>query len=170
LIADAWAHIASIEPRQSLLVIRNGWIAGEWDNVGLGPMSSCTKSLTGLVLAKVLELSGKGLLKKIGYDDFVYRYLPSAWSGRNSRRKLIKVKHLPTMCSEPQLADGPGSLPSLKLPVIHPPETVYEYSSGSVELEGMVIEDASSELLGDFFKRHFSDPVGAESARFHDDW
>jgi hypothetical protein len=74
-LVEAWNYTQSLGQRQSLLVIRHGWIVGEWDYVGTGPVNSATKSLTGLALAKLFELSDAGRLPRtIGYDDFVYRY------------------------------------------------------------------------------------------------
>ena len=99
-LVHAWNYVESLGRRQSLVVIRHGWIVGEWDDVGTGPVNSSTKSLTGLALAKLFELSDAGRLpKKIGYDDFVYHYLPASWGDSELRKKLIKVRHLPTMCS-----------------------------------------------------------------------
>ncbi|RPH30978.1 class C beta-lactamase-related serine hydrolase, partial [bacterium] len=170
-LLDAWHYIESLGRRQSLIVIRHGWIAAEWDYVGIGPVNSSTKSLTGLALAKLFELSDASQLpKKIGYDDFAYHYLPAAWSDSDSRKKLIKVRDLPTMCSGLEAMDrGIRDVNmALALPVVHPPETVDQYSSASVMLEGMVIENASEQSLKSFFRRHISEPIGAESVRLWD--
>src|SRR5262249_58610203 len=56
-LVEAWKYVESLGRQQSLLVIRHGWIAAEWDYVGVGPVNSSTKSLTGLALAKAIELS-----------------------------------------------------------------------------------------------------------------
>jgi len=170
-LVDAWKYVESLGQRQSLLVIRHGWIVGEWDYVGVGPVNSATKSLTGLALAKLLELSDAGRLpRKIGYDDLAYRYLPAAWGDSDPRKKLIKVRDLPTMCSGLEAMDrGIRDLDmALALPVAHPPETVDQYSSASVMLEGMVIENASGQSLKSFFRQHISEPIGAESVRLWD--
>jgi hypothetical protein len=80
-LIDAWNYVESLGQRQSLIVIRHGWIAGEWDHVGTGPVNSATKSLTGLALAKLFELSDAGRLpKKIGYDDLACHFLHT-WHG-----------------------------------------------------------------------------------------
>ncbi len=99
-IWEAWTYAATFGIDQSLLVIRDGWIAAEWNYAGAAPVNSCTKSLTGLALAKLFELSDAGKTpKKIGYDAEIWQYLPAAWSQAEPGRKRIKVKHLPTMCS-----------------------------------------------------------------------
>ncbi len=170
-LVAAWNYVQSLGQRQSLLVIRHGWIVGEWDYVGTGPVNSCTKSLTGLALAKLFELSDAGRIsKKIGYDDFAYHYLPATWGDSDPRKKLIKVRDLPTMCSGLEAMDrGIKSLDmAMSLPVVHSPETIDQYSSASVMLEGMVIENASGQSLKSFFRRHLSEPIGAESVRLWD--
>jgi len=56
--------------------------------------------LTGLALAKAIGLSDTNRpTKTIGYDSLVYEFLPSTWSNSDPRKKLIKVRSLPTMCS-----------------------------------------------------------------------
>ncbi len=170
-LVDAWNYAESLGQRQSLLIIRHGWIVGEWDHVGTGPVNSSTKSLTGLALAKLFELSDAGRLpKKIGYDDFAHQYLPGTWGDSDPRRKLIKVRDLPTMCSGLEAMDrGIRDVNmALALPVVHPPETVDQYSSAGVMLEGMVIENASGQSLESFFRQYISEPIGAESVRLWD--
>ena len=176
-IVDAWNYVKSMGQRQSLIVIRHGWIVGEWDYVGVGPVNSSTKSLTGLALAKLFELSDAGrlpkkigLVRQVGYDDLAYKYLPDAWGASDPRKKLIKVRDLPTMCSGLEAMDrGIRDLDmALALPVVHPPETVDQYSSASVMVEGMVIENASGQNLKSFFRQYISDPIGAESVRLWD--
>jgi len=170
-LVDAWKYVESLGQRQSLIVIRHGWIVGEWDRVGTAPVNSSTKSLTGLALAKLFELSDAGRLpKKIGYDDLAFNYLPAEWADSDPRKKLIKVRDLPTMCSglEPMDMGIRDRQMVLALPVVHPPETVDQYSSASVILEGMVIENASGRSLKDFFRKHLSEPIGAESVRLWD--
>jgi len=167
-LVEAWQYIESLGRQQSLLVIRHGWIVGEWDYVGIGPVNSSTKSLTGLALAKLFELSDAGRLpRKIGYDDLAYHDLPATWGDSDPRKKLTKVRDLPTMCSGLQAMDrGIRDLnAALALPVVHPPETVDQYSSASVMLEGMVIENASGQSLQDFFRQYISEPIGTESVR-----
>jgi CubicO group peptidase (beta-lactamase class C family) len=133
-LVDTWKYVESLGQRQSLLIIRHGWIVGEWDYVGVGPVNSATKSLTGLALAKLFELSDAGRLpKKIGYDDFACCYLPVTWGDSDPRKKLIRVRDLPTMCSGLQAMDrGIRDVNmALALPVVHSPETVDQYSSAS---------------------------------------
>ena len=170
-LVEAWKYVESLGRQQSLLVIRHGWIAAEWDYVGIGPVNSSTKSLTGLALAKTIELSDAGQLPRvIGYDSLAFRFLPAAWSDTDPRKKLIKVRSLPTMCSGLEAIDmGLRDLnTALALPVVHPSETVDQYSSAGVMLEGMIIENATGQKLSRFFQRYFSDPIGAESVRSWD--
>src|SRR5262245_14228128 len=72
-LLEAWAYSSSFGTRNSVVVIRHGWIAGEWRNYeqALGVASS-TKSITGLTMAKLFDASDRGQTKKkVGIDDFV---------------------------------------------------------------------------------------------------
>ena len=76
----------SFSSSSSTLVIRNGWVAGEWGVRSASGVASVSKSLTGLTLAKLLDLSAAGALPRtIGPDDFVYPYLPAGWGGADAR-------------------------------------------------------------------------------------
>jgi CubicO group peptidase (beta-lactamase class C family) len=170
-LVDAWNYVESLGQQQSLLVIRHGWIAAEWDYVGTGPINSSTKSLTGLALAKAIELSDAGRLPKtIGYDSLAYHFLPATWGDSDPKKKLIKVRFLPTMCSGLEAMDmGIRDLNmALSLPVAYPPETVDQYSSAGVMLEGMIIENATGQNLSSLFRQHTSYPIGAESVQLWD--
>jgi CubicO group peptidase (beta-lactamase class C family) len=168
-LREAWEYASGLTPDQSLIVIRHGWIAAEWDRFGHGPVNSCTKSLTGLALAKLFELSDGGQsARRIGYDDPVCDYLPPSWAEVDQRRRLVKVKYLPTMCSGLQAVDRPGGPAPLELPVVYEAGTVDQYNSGGLVLEGMVIECASGMEMNSFFDRYLRDPIGAESVRFGD--
>jgi CubicO group peptidase (beta-lactamase class C family) len=57
---------------------------------------------------------------------------------------------------------------ALSLPVVHPPETVDQYSSAGAMLEAVVIENASGRRLSSFFRQYISGPIGAESVRLWD--
>ena len=60
-LAEAWRYTASFKTPNNLLIIRHGWIAGEWSNFA-NPrgIASCTKSLTALAIAKLFDLSDGG--------------------------------------------------------------------------------------------------------------
>ncbi|MBI3461870.1 MAG: serine hydrolase, partial [Planctomycetes bacterium] len=109
-LADAWGYVQSFGGKNSLLIIRNGWIAAEWNNLERPiAIHSCTKSLTGLVMAKLFDLSDAGQLPTtVGPDSFAYQYVPVSWGDSDPRRKLIRIRHLMTMSSGLQPRDGGG--------------------------------------------------------------
>ncbi|MBI3462362.1 MAG: hypothetical protein HY000_04785 [Planctomycetes bacterium] len=80
---DAWGFVQSFGGTNGLLVIRNGWIAAEWDDLNRPiAVHSCTKSLTAVAMAKLFDLSDAGQLpKKIG-PDWVLIYRRSPAGGR----------------------------------------------------------------------------------------
>ena len=137
-LAAAWNHLQGFGGSNGLLVIRNGWIAAEWDNIRRPiPIHSCTKSLTGLALAKLFDLSDAGqLAKKIGLESFAYDFLPATWGQADPRRKLIRIKHLMTMSSGLFAWDGGRDLEGLSRwdyfltrPVVAAPGKVWAYNS-----------------------------------------
>src|SRR5262245_22102486 len=147
-LLDSWNYMESVARGNSLLVIRNGWIAGEWDSGYDGALNSGSKSLGGLALALLTQMSDAGQLHQtFNLDDYAYKYLPSTWGNSDSRKKLIKVKHLLNMCSGLHGWEGDPAAPPtstlsdcLALTVEDPPETIYKYSSASQVLAGMCLE------------------------------
>jgi hypothetical protein len=62
-LVEAQKYCASFDGPNSLLVIRHGWIAGEWNNMSAPRgIASCTKSLTALAMAKLFDLNDAGRL------------------------------------------------------------------------------------------------------------
>lgn len=55
---------ASLSPKSSMIVVRNGWIAGEWGPTSAVNLASVTKSLTGLAVGKLFDLSSAGTLER----------------------------------------------------------------------------------------------------------
>ena len=106
---DAWLYARRFVGRDSILVIRRGWIVAEW-STSPRPMAiaSCTKSLTAVAMAKLFDLSDSGrFATTIGIDDYAYRYLPASWAAEEAERKRIKIRHLMTMSSGLDAYDGP---------------------------------------------------------------
>jgi len=69
-LEEAWRYCLRFEGPHSVLIIRNGWIAAEWRNFeDPRSIASCTKSLTGVALAKLFT-SGR-----LTPDDFAWRHL-----------------------------------------------------------------------------------------------
>jgi hypothetical protein len=91
-LLEAWTYLEGVAGGNSLLVIRNGWIAGEWSTGYDRALNSGSKSMTGLALAQVVETSDAGrLARKIGYEDFACAYLPESWGESDSSRSASTV-------------------------------------------------------------------------------
>jgi CubicO group peptidase (beta-lactamase class C family) len=171
-LLDAWTYCTGFSGSHSLLVIRHGWIAAEWHNFSQARgIASCTKSITGLTMAKVLDISDLGLLKKkICLDDFVYEYLPPSWGQSEPQRQKILIRHMLTMTSGLTPYDGPYKddyeTQVFAQCVEMPPGTVWAYSSGPVDMLSCVIEDVTGRTLGDFFNDEIGSAIGASRVTF----
>jgi CubicO group peptidase (beta-lactamase class C family) len=173
-LGKAWEYCRNFEGDNRLLVIRRGWIVGEW-YVEQTPQSvaSCTKSLTGLAMAKLLDLSDAGALKRtIGLEDPAHGFLPGSWRRRDRRRAEVKIRHLLTMCSGLDPYDGPyRDLKAYAKTVVSrrveaAPEEVWAYSSTSVDLLSLILQRVSRRKLGDFFNEEIGRPIGAAPIEF----
>ncbi|MBI4624293.1 MAG: DUF5060 domain-containing protein [Verrucomicrobia bacterium] len=173
-LQEVWRFIESSGSANSFLVIRNGWIAAEWDALKRPiAIHSCTKSLTGLAMAKLFDLSDAGqLAKTIGPESFAYVYLPASWGDADPRRKLIRIKHLMTMSSGLYPWDA-GSLEGmprwdyyLTRPVETAPENVWAYNSLGVDLLSLIVENVSGQTLQDFFNQKINAAIGIAPVRW----
>ena len=165
---DAWLYARRFVGRDSILVVRHGWIAAEW-STSRRPMAiaSCTKSLTAVAMAKLFDLSDSGRFSTpIGIDDYAYRYLPESWGGEEPERKKIKIRHLMTMSSGLDAYDGPyGDLDAyaetvVTRRVLAAPGEVWEYSSAPVDLLSLIIEKVTGKTEKDFFNQQISAAIG----------
>lgn len=169
---DAWTYCTSFSGPHSMLVIRHGWITAEWHNFTQPRgIASCTKSITGLTMAKVFDMSDRGLLKKtIGLDDFAYRYVPPSWGQSEAPRQKIQIRHMLTMTSGLTPYDGPYKddyeTQVFAQRVEVPPGTVWAYASAPVDLLSFAIEDVTGRTLGDFFNDEIGSAIGASRVTF----
>lgn len=174
----AWRYCLSQGKRSSLLVIRHGWIAGEWHTFTepLG-IASCTKSLTAVAMAKLFDLSdARQLPKRIGPGELAYRYLPPSWAEEEPARKKIRIRHMMTMSSGLDPYDGPyRDLEAYRRVIVTrkveaAPGTVWAYASAPVDLLSLIIENVTGQKLGDFIRERIEDPIGVgpvEWREFH---
>jgi len=175
-LGEAWKYCEGLGGPHSLLVIRKGWIAAEWINYPEQlTIASCTKSLTGLAMAKLFDLSDSGRFpKRIGLDDPTYLFMPSSWAEGDPRRKRILLRHLLTMSSGQVPNDGPYddleaySKTVLSVEVEAPPGTVWAYSSASVDQLSHVIENVTGMTEREFFHREIAEPIGVASFSWPD--
>lgn len=176
-LSDAWKYCESFGGPNSLLIIKNGWIVGEWYNfTDPRGIASCTKSLTSLAMAKLFDLSDEGRFeKRISIDDEAWKFLPSRWAEAEPERKHIKIRHILTMTSGLTPYDGPYKEDYEEKiyaqTVEAPAGTVWAYASVPVDLLSLIIEDVSRQRLEDFFTQYVSNPIGIGSikwGRFND--
>jgi len=150
----------------AFLIIRNGYVVGEWGSNSRFQIASCTKSLTSLAMAKLLDLSDDGFgPRPIGLEDFAFEFLPASWGNEDPARRLIKIKHLLSMSSGLELHDAPTTTPGyldtvLTRPSETPPETEWAYSSASVDLLSVILQDLTGMSLKSFFNTYVASEIG----------
>ena len=166
-LIEAWTFSSSFGTRNSVMIIRRGWVAGEWRNYeqALG-IASSTKSLTGLTMAKLFDESDRGRLKKkVGIDDYAWKFLPASWGEAEPARKKIQIRHLLTMTSGLTPYDGPYKDVDYQAAVMAqtveaPPGTLWAYASAPIDMMSYIVEDTSGRKLGDFFNDEITRPIG----------
>jgi CubicO group peptidase (beta-lactamase class C family) len=172
-LQEAQDYCASFGTPNNLLVIRHGWIAGEWTNfISPRGIASCTKSLTALAMAKVFDLSDAGQLPtRIGMDDAAWRFLPRDWAEAEPARKAIRIRHLLSMTSGLTPYDGPYPTDTYREAVFAqtveaPPGSVWAYASVPVDLLSLIIEKVTGRTEADFFNQEINAAIGAAPARW----
>ncbi len=138
-LQEAWKYCAGFGGPNSLLVVRRGWVVGEWhDFTNPRGIASCTKSLTALATAKLFDLSDAGKLpKKVAVEDEAWRFLPARWAEAEPARQKIRLRHLLTMMSGLTPYDGPYrddyETRVFAQTVEAPPGTVWDYAVVAVD-------------------------------------
>jgi CubicO group peptidase (beta-lactamase class C family) len=166
-LRQTWKYCEGFGGPNSLLVIRRGWIVGEWhDFTNPRGVASCSKSLTALAMATLFDLSDAGKLpKKVAIDDEAWRFLPAKWAEAEPARKQIRLRHLLTMTSGLTPYDGPYKddyeEKIFAQTIEAPPGTVWAYASVPVDLLGLVIENVTGRTQEEFFNEHINAAIGA---------
>jgi CubicO group peptidase (beta-lactamase class C family) len=163
-LANDYSNTLSAGSR--VIVIRNGWIAAEWGNTNSITVASVTKSLTGLALGKLFDLSNAGELDtSIDAESFVYQYLPSTFGDSDPLKREIKVKHFMTMSSGIQSADNVAFTLTLDEALAYPmsaaPGEKWSYASLPVNLLSVVVQNVAGQSLQNFFSAQIAEPIGA---------
>ncbi len=163
---EAWKYCESFGGQHSLLIIRHGWVAGEWQNfTGPRGIASCNKSITGLAMAKLFDLSDAGKLpKRIDINDEVWQYVPAKWAEAEPERKRIRILHFLTMTSGLTPYDGPYQADYeekvFEQTVEAPPGTVWAYASVPVDMLSLVVENVSGQTMDVFFHENINAVIG----------
>jgi CubicO group peptidase (beta-lactamase class C family) len=156
----------SLSSGSAVIVIRNGWIAGEWGSTNSVNVASVTKSLTGLALAKLFEMSSAGQLSQsITPESLVHSYLPAKFAGSDTRKQQIRMKHFMTMSSGIQSADSSAFNLTLDQALTYPmsaaPGREWSYVSLPLQLSSVIVRNVGGQSLQSFFATHISNPIGA---------
>jgi len=161
----AYDYSRSYDRGSSLLVIRNGYIVGEWGSASAQRVNSVSKSLTGLAMAKLFDMSGR-----ISVDSYAHNFLPDSWERDQAAKRKIKIRHLMTMTSGLRPHDQPGSggytNTILRVPVADPPGRVWAYASAPVDLLSVVVSNVAGRKLRDLFNNQIAGPIGAGGIRW----
>ncbi len=172
-LREVWAYCQGYGGPHHVLVIRHGWIAGEWPDAREPEhgIASCTKSLTGLAMARLFDLSDAGRLPRpVHIDDEAWRFLPPDWAEAEPAREQIRLRHLLTMSSGLTPFDGPAPGDYLETMfaqrVEAAPGTLWAYSSTSVDLLSLVIESVTGQTLERFFNAEIDAATGSAPSRW----
>ena len=168
-LQEAWDYSRQFDSTSALVVIRYGWIAGEWGSTGTpSNVASASKSLTGLAFAKLWDRSDAGLLSKpIGPESRAFEFLPASWGQQDERRQQITIRHLLTMSSGIQPHDQPNDpnyTPQFILgrPMQDQPGEIWAYSSLGVDLSSIVFQDVAEKSVADFLQEQVFEQIGAQ--------
>jgi len=196
--AEAEAEQKSLNPHDnrlvskatssSVLVIRHGYIVGEWyhnaDASTLWNIYSCTKSFTGTAYGMLFQDSAEGRLpnrERIDLNSFAYSYIPQGYPLTDPRKEQIKIWHLLTMTScikgedagvfglHPSEGFGPFELALGRCPTVDgiwvselwgEPGTRWDYSDPAFAHLALIFCDVSGMELGEYVKYRLFDPIG----------
>ncbi len=175
---------------QSILVSRNGYIVNESylsnsevieeqrfitstpiitrKNGSLHVLYSCTKSIISLLIGIAIE---KGYIDSV--NETFFGIFPDKWkpSYGDELKKNITIEDLLTMRSGLQWDEGFDSFSNwwiynisldyvLKKPLVSPPSSDFEYSSGNTQLLSAIIQNKTGMKTSEFAQQHLFAPIG----------
>lgn len=181
-LSAAWDWNASAGGATGLLVIRRGYVVGEWyrdcDREKTFNIYSSSKAYTSVAFGLLLADSEAGKLpggKKLTLDTKVYtpEWLPEGLPPTDPRKSEITVRNLLNMLS----GVAGGNLPAEKMPfeialgktpdspfakLKGEPGTVFNYSNAGVAHLVLVFQRAAGRDLFPFLKDRLFDPIGMQ--------
>ena len=155
--SSAADYSRSFTSDQAVLIWQNGNIVFENGNVTKNyPVASISKSLTGIVLAKLMDE------RKFGPDSYLHQYMPSNWVGSDSRKRSIKLWHAMTMCSGLQPHDNPvqTGYDPLALKTVAKPAVEWAYASAPVDLLAVAAQRRSGSSVEALFNDRICKRLG----------
>ncbi len=165
-LAQAHAYSAGFAPDSSLLVIRRGWIAGEFGPATALNIASVSKSVTGVAIARLLDVARDMRLgRMLGPRTPASELLPASFAARESRKRTIRIEHLMSMTSGLEPDDAPyrpdyGPEWVLARPVVAEPGAQWAYCSATVDLLALALENVTGRRLSDFFNEQVGARIG----------
>lgn len=152
-----------------VLVIKNGWIVGEWGSIDARNVASISKSLTGMAIAKLMNMSTTTL------SDKAHLHLPSEWitsqpANNKPSKKNITLEDLMTMTSglipndKPTAPQYAGQVLTTAVKVA--PGLEWTYSSLPVDLLSLVIENDTKKTLEKFFNEQIGSKIGISTIKW----
>jgi len=181
----AWQHNAAAPGATGLIVIRKGYVAGEWyrggDRTKTFNIYSSSKSYTSTAFGLILDDFGNGPLpngKKLTLDTKVCNaeWIPQALPLPDPRKSEITVRNLLNMAS----GIGPEPVP-MKLPfetslgllegspfakLKGDPGTGFNYSNAGVSHLVLLFNNARGTDLLPFLKERLFDPIGMQKVEW----
>ncbi len=178
-LALAWDHAAAVEGAGQLLVIRRGYLVGEWskdcDRKKAFNIYSSSKSYTSVAWGLLLKDSEEGKLpggKKITLDTKVCtpEWLPEALPLPDPRKADITVRHLLNMASGLGTENPPAESPfewsfghlegSPMAKLKGDPGAVFNYSNAGVAHLVVLFNHVAGKDLYPFLQERVLDPIG----------
>ncbi len=176
-LREAWEYNASAEGASQLLVIRKGWIVGEWsrgcDRKKAFNIYSSSKAYTSLAFGILLDDVEKGkVAKKLSLDTKVVteEWLPEAFPLPDPRKAEITLRHLLNMAGGLGAENVPGDSPfewalgkvegSPMAKLKGDPGKVFNYSNAGVAHLVLVFNRAAGRDLLPFMKERVFDVIG----------
>jgi CubicO group peptidase (beta-lactamase class C family) len=185
-LEEAWKHNASVGGSTGLLVIRKGYIVGEWYKGGDRKKDfniySSSKSYTSTAFGLILADFGAGTLpggKTLTLDTKVCNaeWIPESLPLSDPRKAEITVRNLLNMAS----GIGPDAVPVEKMPfewslghiegspvakLKGDPGKVFNYSNANVAHLVLLFQKAQGADLYPFLKERLFDPIGIRQLRW----
>jgi len=175
-----------------LLVIRHGYLVGEWMGANAMPQTtfdlwSCTKSATGIAFGLLFDDSRHHRLPKdvqIDLDSPAYAFIPEGYPLSDPAKEKIKLRHLLSMTSgipgedhgiegfqvtpgggeyEIALGKQPNRLGESAARLYAAPGEAWDYSDAGFAHLSLIFHNVTGQEIRDFMKARVFEPIGIEN-------
>ena len=179
----------------SVLVIRRGYVVGEWyqnsDRTTRLEIHSCTKSITGTAFGMLFEDSRKRMLpggRRIDLDSLAYSFIPEGYPLSDARKERITVRHLLSMTSSIK-GEGAGIFGVARSGKVGPfemalglgaaeqrastsalagePGSIWDYSDPAFAHLTLIFSAAAGVELGAYMQARVFDPIGFQDYKWN---